>query len=191
MKTVLHTARKFVRRFLVREKDGASAVEFAVIAPVFVLILAGSLDLGMVIYARFKLDSAVSSGASYALTNASMVTSTQGNDLANKIAALIAARASNATASVTVNNGPNANFENGIIKASRQSQAADRCYCPTGNAQSLVWGAEKQCGAVCPDGARAGKFVAISVEQPYQPIFSGYGFIDDDTISSATVVRTE
>ncbi|GGA99053.1 hypothetical protein GCM10011491_29130 [Brucella endophytica] len=190
MRHIFQTAFLF-RRFFIREKDGASAIEFAVIAPVFVLILAGSLDLGMVIYSRFKLDSAASSGASYALTNADMVTSAQGNDLANKIAALIAARASNAKASVTVNNGPNADFENGVIKASKQSTGADRCYCPTGNAQSLVWGADKQCGAACPDGTRAGKFVAISVQQPYQPIFSGYGFIRDDTISSATVVRTE
>ncbi|RCS23047.1 pilus assembly protein [Phyllobacterium salinisoli] len=187
----LQAAHIFLKRFLVSENKGASAIEFAVIAPVFALILAGSLDLGMAVYSRFQLDSTVSSAASYALVNSSMVSSENGSELAKRIASLIAVRAGNTGATVVVNNGPDAGYDGVVIKVSQQSSNANKCYCPTGSARSLVWGAMKECGALCPDGTRAGKFVAIAVQQPYKPLFSGYGIIRDDTISAAAIARTQ
>jgi len=56
-----------------RENDGVAAVEFAILSTIFLTLLAGTIDIGLMLYTDFQLDSAVDSGAQYALNNAAMV----------------------------------------------------------------------------------------------------------------------
>lgn len=48
---------------LLRDCAGVTALEFAMIAPVFLMIIAGSLDLGQMVYAKSVLDGAVEKAA--------------------------------------------------------------------------------------------------------------------------------
>jgi Flp pilus assembly protein TadG len=58
-----------IRRAIIRQcaflpdSAGVTAVEFALIAPVFLMIIAGSLDLGQMVYAKSVLDGAVEKAA--------------------------------------------------------------------------------------------------------------------------------
>jgi Flp pilus assembly protein TadG len=58
-----------VRRFLSRLRDdrrGVSAIEFAIVAPVLILMVIGILQMGAMFYAQATLQSAVSDGARFA-----------------------------------------------------------------------------------------------------------------------------
>lgn len=52
----------FARR-LARAEDGVTVVEFALIAPTFLLLLLGTLDIGQMVYAQSVLNGAVQSAA--------------------------------------------------------------------------------------------------------------------------------
>lgn len=50
---------------LLRERQGSSLVELAVLTPLFVLLLAGSVDLGRACYAAIQVSAAAYAGAEY------------------------------------------------------------------------------------------------------------------------------
>ena len=52
-----------------RDRSGVGAIEFAVIAPLLILMLVGMTDLGLGIYANMQVDGAAQYGAQYALVN--------------------------------------------------------------------------------------------------------------------------
>lgn len=56
-----------MRRF-VRNRDGAAAVEFGLIAPIVAAVLVGVTSMGGMIIAYNKMSQAVSAGAQYAMT---------------------------------------------------------------------------------------------------------------------------
>ena len=74
-------------RFLRRETAGVSAVEFALVSPVLIVILAATVDIGASLKAKFDLSSAISAGSNYALLGADKVSSTGGGTLAANIMA--------------------------------------------------------------------------------------------------------
>jgi Flp pilus assembly protein TadG len=177
-----------------RRRRGAAAVEFAVIAPILCLLLAGAVDFGGAIYTTLKLEAAVSAGANYAQVNALNVGSADGAALAANIANIVMASdgASYADDVVVVNNGPSATVINGGASSGGAPARADACYCPTGSgAGAIVWGAAIACGAACPSGGVAGKFVTIGASRRYSPIFSSYGLVQNRTIGASAVVETQ
>lgn len=176
-----------------RDERGVSAVEFALIVPVMSLVLVAVLEFGTILYQRFEIDSAVSAGANYALVSGAAVTAADGADLAADIASVVNARRAFAWAdlSISVNNGPTYAVTSGGPLASGTAANADACYCPTGNAQALDWGAAVACTTTCPDGTPPGKFVRIALSRPYSPIFFDYGIVRDGAITIAALVQTE
>ena len=176
-----------------RDASGVSAVEFALVLPVLALILVGVLELGTILYQRFEIDGAMAAGANYALVNASDVSAENGASLANRIAAVINAGAGAmwADSEVNVNNGVRLLVESGTPAQSGTPANADACYCPTGTARNLTWGAAQACGNPCPGGGMAGKFVRISLSRNYTPLFASYGIVEDGTISVATLVQAQ
>jgi Flp pilus assembly protein TadG len=172
---------------------GAAAIEFGLVAPFFILIMAGAVDFGGAIYAKFCVESAVSASANYALVNAGAASSTSGSSLAGNLAALLAGNSSSSTTAgkVTVNNGPAAVLNNGTIAKSGTASAADSCYCPTGSGSTLAWGSPVACGSGCGDGSFAGKFIEISASRSYSPIFTNYGIGVGDMIAARAVVQVQ
>lgn len=178
---------------LSKDRSGASAIEFAILAPLLIVMMAVSIDLGAMIYTRFKLEAAVSDGAAYAIANADRVNASDASNLATQVTALILNQSttSGLTANVTVNNAGVASYKDNKIALSGTASNADSCYCPTGDASSLTWGNAVTCLSSCPNGDTAGKYVEISVKEAYSPIFYGYGLLGDGHISAQAVVRTK
>jgi Flp pilus assembly protein TadG len=58
------TGMKPIKR-LVREQQGAAALEFALIAPLFLILLFGALDFGLALYAKGLITHASQEGARY------------------------------------------------------------------------------------------------------------------------------
>lgn len=173
--------------------QGSTAVEFAIIAPVMVVLFAGIADIGQLLFTRFRLDAAAASGASYALVQAAKVTAADGPTLAAQIAALARSDAGSnvATVTVTLNNGPVATASGDApVAASGTPAGADQCYCP--QASPFAWGAGVACGTACTGaGTVAGKFVRVTIARPYAPLFSDYGLTDDGMIRVAAIVQTQ
>lgn len=175
----------------VRETNGASAVEFSLLAPVFCLIMVGTLDFGSVLYTKFNLDGAVSAATNYTINNAASVSSTSGAALATRIAMIVSSgHESNwADATVTVNNGPVTTVSNGATSTSGTAANADLCFCPVKSGASLTWGSSKTCGSPCSGGGVAGKFVAISARRAFNPIFATYGLVTGGSVAATSILQ--
>jgi Flp pilus assembly protein TadG len=176
-----------------RHDDGIAALEFALVTPVFVLILAGVVDLGGVVSAKFRLDTAVAAASNYVLVNNGQVSSTQGAGLASNLALIIATGDTSNTASgtVVVNDGPTTTVASGSPTPSGTAGNADLCYCPTGTPSDLTWGSSVACGSTCTNGLLAGKFVLITATYTYLPVFSNYNFINGGVVTSGALVQTQ
>ncbi|NTJ68577.1 pilus assembly protein [Agrobacterium rhizogenes] len=174
-----------------QDKRGNAAVEFAVLAPLFIFIMAVSFDMGSLIFARFQLEAAISNSASYALVHADQADGLNDSLLAKSIALMIARQYSSAgaSASIAINDGVQANFDGATIRIDGTPASTGACYCPSGSAASFVWGSQQTCSSSCPDGANAGKYVVISAKQAYAPLFSGYNIVNDGYIYASAVVQ--
>ena len=175
-------------------RDGAAAVEFAILAPILALVLAGAVDFGGVVFVKFGLDNTVSSASNYAINGRASVNGTAGGTLANTMGAILTnSGTSPINGSIIVNNGPRVTITNGATSAPAATAAnANSCYCPTLLGTAVAWGTSATCGSACATDGQAGKFVAIEASRQYTPLFSDYGFIDDNkTVTVRAVVQTE
>ena len=159
-----------------QENSGVVAIEFAIFATVFVIILAGTVDIGMLIYTASQLDAAVSAGAQYAENNAATVSSNP-SGLSSDISAVVntANGTGWATSTINVNN----------------SNAGTHCYCPSGSPGNWTWGSTVTCGSSCTGGGVGGQFVTITANRSISPIFSSFGFVPNGTISRSVLVETQ
>jgi Flp pilus assembly protein TadG len=185
----------FSARAFAADRRGVAAVEFALVTPIFCLLLAGIVDLGGALFTKFRLDSAVTAGANFAQVNAGNVNSTNGQTLANNIATIVETSQGSSWADdgVIVNNGPTATVAGGTATPSGTATNADVCYCPSGVPGGLTWGSAVTCGNACPgtNTGYAGKFVTITASHSYSPIFSSYGIVQNNTISASAAVQVQ
>jgi Flp pilus assembly protein TadG len=179
--------------FLCRETAGVSAVEFALVSPILILILAGMVDIGASLKGKFDLSSAISAGSNYALLNGDKVNSTGGDALARNIIAVASSGLNSAGGSVQVviNNGASVVLDAGksTITETGTLSNSDLCYCPTSSGHTVTWGASVTCGTVCPNSGISGKFVTISASKPFSPLFGGFGIVTSGNISVRAVVQ--
>ena len=176
-----------------RHDDGIAALEFALLTPIFMIILAGVVDLGGVVSTRFRLDTAVAAGSNYVLVNATKVSSTTGATLATSLASIVTTSETSTTANgtVVINNGPTVTVSAGVSTSSGTAANADLCYCPTGSPTSLTWGSSVTCGSACTGGGLAGKFVLITANYTYTPVFASYNFVGGGLVNSGALVQTQ
>lgn len=190
----LHRARLLATLSRLRtSRDGVSAVEFALLAPVFLIILAGVVDIGAVLYTKYRLNSAISAGSNYALVNGQDISENNGSTLALNIAKLLAGPESDTGASpeavVAVNNGTQVAMSAGTATSTTMPGDANSCYCPQITGDTVNWGTAMTCGSACSGGGIAGKYVIIKVSRPFTPMFSGYGVVNQGQISVSAVVQ--
>ncbi|BGE87691.1 MULTISPECIES: TadE/TadG family type IV pilus assembly protein [Methylosinus] len=175
------------RRFA-RCVAGASALEFALIAPVVVLILTGMIDYGLAVYTRFSMNERLSAAANYAMLSAASVGSSSGATLAATLVAIIP---SQFDVTVVVNNGPAAQRVGGVSTPSGTASNADLCYCPTLSGSTVAWGSATTCASTCSSGVLAGKFVTIACSRSYTPLLMGYGLVSSGVVSDLAVVQVQ
>ncbi len=185
--------RLFARKGFLRSRDGASAVEFAFIAPVLLLIVAGVVDIGGALRIKFNLNSALSAASNFAMMNGDAVNSDDAADLAAKIAAIVGSAMAREDGSIKiiVNEGETVSYVAGETETSKASGKADQCYCPTRSGHDVTFGSPVTCGAVCPSGTTAGKFVVIRASLPYNPLFGGFGVVEEGNVAAFAVVRPQ
>lgn len=172
-------------------RRGAAALEFGLLSPVFIAILAAIVDIGSALTGSLFVNSAVAAGSNFGLVNAANVTSANGATLANNIAAIVANNNNAATSNVVVNNGPTASVTLGTPASGGTAANANSCYCPTGTATSLTWGSAIACGNSCTGGGTAGKFILVSARYSFTPLFGGLSFVPAGNITAASVVQTQ
>ncbi|QKC84519.1 TadE/TadG family type IV pilus assembly protein [Mesorhizobium sp. NZP2077] len=180
--------------FLRRQKAGVSAVEFALVSPVLLIILAGTVDIGGSLKAKFELSSAVSAGSNYALLNGDKVNSSGGSALAGNIATVVTSGLSGngGGIQVVINNGATLAYNATTSTATQSGTAAnaDLCYCP-GSSGAVAWSTPVACGSICSAGGIAGKFVTITASKPYTPLFGGFGIVSNGNITIQAVVKPQ
>jgi Flp pilus assembly protein TadG len=166
---------RFLKRTLLRlraDTSGVAALEFAFIAAVFLVILAGTVDVGLLIYTEEQVDAAVIAGAQYAAD----VSSANGSTLATAIAG--------------VANGPTATANGGTAPTgSGTASNADDFYCPTPGSWS--WGSSVAQGSSCAGRGIGGKFVTITAGRSFTSLFPTFGLVQSGTISRNVLVETE
>lgn len=165
-------------RILTAKQDaGTAAVEFALLASLFMIIVAGTAEFGYWIYAASELTAAVSAGSQYAANNGAMV-ATDPSGLATAISSVVnnANGAGWATSTVNVNNGSSTN-----------------CYCPTGTPGNWTWGSAVACGSACAGGGVAGQFVTItaSPSSTVSAAFPTFYLTYSGTMSRSAIVETQ
>ncbi len=174
-----------------RDRSGASALEFALLAPVFLAILAGVVDVGTLLHTKYRLNAAVAAGSNYTLVNGDDISQDEGADLALNIAKVLAGEQSMSSSDsrVIVNNMTQLQVTGGVATSSTMPGNGDACYCPTTSGGNVTWGTEKTCGSLCTGGGVAGKFVLITISKPYAPMFGGYGIAKAGQVSVSAVVQ--
>jgi Flp pilus assembly protein TadG len=177
--------RASARRFL-RDTKGVIAIEFAVFAVVFIILMGAIVDFGGLAFTRFRMENAVSAASNYALVNGESINATGAATLAAAIGSIIASADSGISGKVVVNNGPEATISGGNATVAGSASPAASCYCPSNNGSSINWGGAVTCDEPCPSGGLAGKFVTIDVKRTYTPLFL---FLDEarEIAVSATV----
>jgi Flp pilus assembly protein TadG len=160
-----------------RENAGVAAIEFAFCSTILLTAVAGTVDIGMLLYTEFELDTAVAAGAQYAVNNASMVgsnPSTLSSDISTIVDNLNGAGW--ATSTVDVNN----------------SNDSTGCYCPSGTPGNWTWGSTGTCGNNCPSGGGIyGQFVTVTASRSISPIFTAWGSVSGGTASRSVLVETQ
>lgn len=171
---------------LLDDTRGSIAVEFALVAPVLMIVLAGVIDVGSAAYARLSLQSRVTTASEYALMRADQ---DNAGDMAETLIGLLQGRASE-TAKVVVNNAASATWDGSSVTTQSLSSDAMACYCPTRSNGQIEWGSSVACDTSCSaSGDSAGRFVQISATADHVSIFPGYAFIDGDVVGASAVLR--
>lgn len=181
-------------RTLRTQNSGVAAIEFAFVAMAFLTLVAGTVDLGTLLYTESQIDAAVAAGAQFAALNAAGVNSTGGASLASTIANIVANTNGSGweDSSVVVNDGPTASVTGGSSSSGGTASNADNSYCPSGSPPSWVWGSALTPGSSCgAGGGIAGKFVAITASRNFTPLFPAFGFVPNGTISQSALVETQ
>ncbi|HEY3908748.1 MAG TPA: TadE/TadG family type IV pilus assembly protein [Stellaceae bacterium] len=168
--------RRAARLLTARENAGVAAIEFAIYGMVFLMIVAATVDLGLLLFTQSELDAAVSAGAEYAANSAALVASNP-SGLGTNISDIVDNANGTAWASSTVN-----------VNNSNDSTG---CYCPTGTPENWNWGSAVTCGSACSGSGVAGQFVTITASITISPMFPAFGFVQNGTISRSALVETQ
>ena len=180
-----------------------AAVEFALLAPIFVLMFAAIVDLGNALWTWCRLEEAVAAGTELRigqrrrqqqLCNGERTVRISPADIAGIVAnsAKVGSYLTPADVTVVVNNGPATTITNGVPANSGTPANADSYYCPTGSPPTWSWGsAYGTAGTACTGGGTSGKFVTVTASYNFTPFFASYAFVTNGLMTAGAVVQTK
>jgi len=156
------------------DRRGIAAVEFALVAPVLLLLLGGVTDFGLVMVGKSQLANGLAQGVQYALLQGPGVAAAS----VNAMVQAGAARAGMATTVTVTVTGP-------------------ACYCVSGTPAALVTStpalsASYACTGTCSSPAMApGVFVTIAASYKYQALMPFYSNLANTTVAQTVRARLQ
>lgn len=159
-------------------------------APIFLLVIAGIVDVGGALVARSDISAAVSAGSNFLLVNAPRVSSTP-EEVAHQAAVIVGDwLPASGTAHITINGGLTVKYSDGKLSTSGNRVSAIQCFCSQGVGSSMTLGSPLECGKPCGSGGYAGRYVQISASHNYSPLFGGFGMMPrNETASISSIVN--
>lgn len=154
-------------------KAGVAALELALVAPIFVVLLLGISDLSMAFHQQLQMSSAVAAGAQYAFARGQV--GDTGSTLTTEVNSFVNAISPFSLTVTSIYNNHN--------------NSATNCYCVSGTAPT--YSSTMSCGATCTDGSTAGKFVSISGQFTYAPMFSPDSALFPKPFTQTVTVRLQ
>jgi Flp pilus assembly protein TadG len=158
----MNAAARFPAGGLDRDERGLALLEFALLLPLLLLLLAIVIDLCFCYNARLNTLRGITAGALYAFEKGGTVTSANAEQLRTTIADIVRQGAGSTPPTVTV-------LVNNVAGAS----AADSFYCTSGS--PTQWRASGPTSTACGDQTMSAKFITIRTAGTYQsrvPIIS-------------------
>jgi Flp pilus assembly protein TadG len=184
-----------------RDTRGVSALEFAIMATIYSVVLAGVVNVSGAIYTRFQLETAIASAQSYVLTQTGSVNAASAASLGDTLARMThhAAGSIRPEADIDVNDGAEdqdaedttASGEDDTVTATGTAAQADSCYCPTVAGNAVTWGTSKTCGSTCLGGGVAGKYVFTKAVATYTPLIPIAGVTSSSTVTCSSLTRVK
>lgn len=169
------------------DEHGSIAVEFALVAPILMIVLAGVIDIGSAAYTKISLQSRVTTAGEYALMQSAPQKQDDFDDLAEEVIELLEWSALE-TANVIVNNAVSAEWDGSSPTEPSGTGDVEAYYC-IGSAGEIDWASVVDRDTICSSDEPAGQFVQISASARHVSLFPGYAFSDGDTVSARAVLR--
>jgi hypothetical protein len=173
-----------------QDEGGSVVVEFAIVAPIVLIVLAGVVDIGSALLLKRSVEARMTAAASFALLQPAPGDGQAAEALAERLVGLLAGSASE-TARVIVNNAAQAASTGSTVSVAAGPGDAAMCYCPTLVQGGLVWGPAVNCASTCAGRESAGKFVQIHVTARYISIFPRHLFFEGDMVETRSVLRLQ
>lgn len=153
-----HLARDWSR--LLKDASGVAAVEFAIFAPLFLILIVGLVDLGFAYHAKLKVNAAISAASYYAFQKGQAVTTAT----AATYLATVEGVASSSLAGLSNDLSVQA-----VLNDDPTGSAASTTFCVSG--YPPVFTTAGATSVSCGGNLTSGKFVKISVSGHIEPIF--------------------
>ncbi len=150
---------KRIRVSVIADDRGLAGIEFALTAPVLLLLVGCVVDFSLAFQARGQLASSVAQGVQYAFLAGSNVAATSIQNIVQQALSL-------PEGSVTVI-GPS-------------------CYCISGTLAAIT---ASGCAQPCPDGTTTGTYMTISAHYTYQSIMPAYSYLVNPVLVESATVR--
>jgi Flp pilus assembly protein TadG len=155
------------------DRAGVAALEFALVAPVLLLLLGGVADFGLFIVGKNQLSNGVAQGVHYALRKGPSVS-------AATVQTMVREGASLAGVTLPVNvvvTGP-------------------ECSCASGSPAALtrqgLVNADHTCSGTCPNGSTLpGIYIGIVATYTFRPLMPLYSQLTDPVTTQAATVRLQ
>lgn len=157
-----------------RDRHGVAALEFALVAPVLLMVVAGIADYGMLLVGKGQLANGLAQSVGHALFQGASVTPQAISDMTTQAAA-----------------------RSGVAEAVTVRVTGPACFCITGQPATLVasdtpLSASNTCEGTCPDaGAPPAVYLQVSAHYTYQPFMPFYSQMAATTVSETAVVRLQ
>jgi Flp pilus assembly protein TadG len=166
---------------LTHATTGNAAIEFALVAPILVLLLLNSVDLSFLIWAKMEVENAAQMGAQAAYVTCSSGPLPATTNCANLNSAITTAihGTSLSTGVSQAGGSPNENYG-----------------CPSGASLVSVGTYSSppnpfDCSSVGNPNDNPGDYVIIGVTYSYTPVFPGLSIISSQTLASSALQRLQ
>ncbi|PYE30326.1 TadE-like protein [Rhizobium sp. PP-F2F-G38] len=180
----------YLRNFR-KSRSGASAVEFALIAPVFLLLFAGTAEIGLATMTRMQVNEAVSAAVNRALISGAAVTAATADTTVSTFATMLrvarGGQSEHSQLAISFNGGRTYTSVEGRMTPKGSASAVDECRCPTQSGGTIQWGSKVPCATACPDKSLSARYVSFELTQPYKPLLPAAGLIGTEGIRIQTL----